>query len=208
MGTVIEKYFPDLTPDQKERFRSLPDLYVEWNAKINVISRKDIEHLEIHHVLHSLSVARAIRFKPGTRILDIGTGGGFPGIPLAILFPEAHFVLVDSIGKKIRVVEEIATELGLSNVEVVKGRAEETEGRFDFVTGRAVAILPDFIRLAKKNISPRSFNSLRNGILYLKGGDFDNELKGQRGDFAIFNLSDWFAEDFYATKKLIHIPLD
>jgi 16S rRNA (guanine527-N7)-methyltransferase len=207
MSSLTETYFPDLTPRQKEQFRSLPGLYREWNARINVISRRDIDQLEIHHVLHSLSIAKVILFAKGTRVLDVGTGGGFPGIPLAILFPETQFILIDSIAKKIRVVQEIIATLGLGNAETVRARAEEMEGRFDFVTGRAVAALPEFIRLAGKRVSSGSFNSLSNGILYLKGGDFGDELRGNRTASTIFNLSDWFAEDFFLTKKLIHIPL-
>lgn len=205
MNSIISKYFPRLTPAQVQQFGALPGLYSEWNARINVISRKDIEHLEVHHVLHSLAIARAVKFKPGTRILDIGTGGGFPGIPLAILFPEASFLLADSIGKKIRVVSEIAGALGLENVEAVKARAEEMKGSFDFVTGRAVIALPDFMRIAARKVSTTSFNSMKNGILYLKGGDFGDETRGLRGKVTVFSLSDWFSEDFFETKKLIHI---
>jgi 16S rRNA (guanine527-N7)-methyltransferase len=205
MSTLVEKYFPGLHPEQKERFRALPALYQEWNAKINVISRKDIEHLEERHILHSLAIARAVGFLPGTRILDAGTGGGFPGIPLAILFPEAHFVLADSIGKKIRVVQEVASALSLGNVEATQARTESMEGSFDFVTGRAVNAIPEFMKLVRRRISGPSFNSIRNGVLYLKGGEFAEELRGIRGEVTVYPLSAWFAEDFFETKKLIHI---
>ncbi|HPS72729.1 MAG TPA: 16S rRNA (guanine(527)-N(7))-methyltransferase RsmG [Bacteroidales bacterium] len=205
MSQTIEKYFPQITPLQQQQFDALPGLYSEWNAKINVISRQDIGQLEIRHVLHSLSIANTIRFAPGTSILDIGTGGGFPGIPLAILFPDVTFVLADSIGKKVRVVEEIARALALTNVKAIRTRVENMEGRFDFITGRAVASLPDFLHFAAGHLSKKSFNDLPNGILYLKGGEMDDELKLIRGKVTVFNISDWFSEPFFETKKLIYI---
>lgn len=206
MNSLIAKYFPGLPPDQEEKFSKLPALYKEWNARINVVSRKDIEHLEERHILHSLAIARAVAFRPGTRILDAGTGGGFPGIPLAILFPQVHFVLADSIGKKIAVVREIAGALSLGNVEAVQSRAESMNGSFDFVTGRAVTAIPDFLKLVRRRISGPSFNTLRNGILYLKGGDFEEELPGLGVEFTVLPISAWFAGDYFETKKLIHIP--
>lgn len=205
MNSLIAKYFPGLPPDQEEKFSKLPALYKEWNARINVVSRKDIEHLEERHILHSLAIARAVAFRPGTRILDAGTGGGFPGIPLAILFPQVHFVLADSIGKKIAVVREIAGALSLGNVEAVQSRAESMNGSFDFVTGRAVTAIPDFLKLVRRRISGPSFNTLRNGILYLKGGDFEEELRGLGMEFTVLPISAWFAGDYFETKKLIHI---
>jgi 16S rRNA (guanine527-N7)-methyltransferase len=205
MNSLIAKYFTGLPPDQEEKFSLLPVLYKEWNDRINLVSRKDIEHLEERHILHSLAIARALAFRPGTRILDAGTGGGFPGIPLAILFPQVHFVLADSIGKKIAVVREIAGALSLGNVEAVQSRAESMHGSFDFVTGRAVAAIPDFLKLVRRRISGPSFNTLRNGILYLKGGDFEEELRGLGVEFTVLPISVWFAENYFETKKLIHI---
>ena len=207
MSNLIEKYFPDLNPGQKERFKALPPLYEEWNMRINVISRKDIAHLEERHILHSLSIARLISFKPGTCILDAGTGGGFPGIPLAVLFPGTRFLLADSIGKKITVVKEIAGALSLDNVEAVQVRAESIGGTFDFVTGRAVTAIPDFLKLVKGRISCSSFNTLPNGILYLKGGEFEQELRKLPGTVTVHNLSGWFDEEFFSTKKLVHIAM-
>lgn len=207
MSHPTEKYFPHLLPVQKDRLSMLHELYSYWNSRINVISRRDLGNLDTHHILHSLSIAKAISFKAGTRILDIGTGGGFPGIPLAILFPDCRFVLTDSIGKKIKVVKEIAAALKLSNVEAVQTRAEAWQGTCDFVTGRAVTDLPSFIRLAEHRISAHSENDLPNGIFYLKGGEFPDEMAGIRYPARVFSLSDWFTEDFFDTKKLIHIAI-
>ena len=207
MDSLVEKYFPNLDPLQSERFRALHSLYREWNARINVVSRQDITHLEERHILHSLAIARLVDFRPGTRVLDAGTGGGFPGIPLAILFPGTSFTLADSIGKKIRVVKEIAAALSLSNVRAIQSRTEEMDSTFDFVTGRAVTAIPDFLKLVSGRLSGPSFNDIANGILYLKGGDFEEELQDIRGKVSIYELSRWFTEEYFATKKLVHIVL-
>jgi len=203
---IIDRYFPSLSSLQKEQFRALGSLYVEWNEKINVISRKDIDSLYERHVLHSLSIAKVQSFKPGSRILDIGTGGGFPGIPLAILFPESEFVLVDSIGKKIKVVNAVADDLGLSNVTGVHGRGEKQKGKFDFIVSRAVTNMSDFVSWTRGKVSSKNNHELKNGILYLKGGDLEEEL----APFAtaqIFNLTDFFEEDFFETKKVVYLPM-
>ncbi len=185
----------------------LQSLYEEWNAQINLISRKDIDMLEERHVLHSLSIAKIIQFKPGTKILDVGTGGGFPGIPLAILFPEAKFTLVDSIGKKIKVVNEIAKVLELKNVKAIQIRAEELEGSFDFIVSRAVTRMPVFLKWVRRKVRKKNFNSLNNGILYLKGGDVEEEMNGIQGKYAIYDLDINFPMEFFHSKKLIYIPL-
>jgi 16S rRNA (guanine527-N7)-methyltransferase len=205
MEPLILKYFPDLTPVQADQLRSLGPLYTEWNSRINIISRKDIDQLYLHHILHSLGIAKIIPFKAGTVILDTGTGGGFPGIPLAILFPECHFTLVDSIAKKIKVVEAIAGELGLRNVKPVWSRSEEITASFDFVTGRAVSNLELFTGLVRKNIRKKGFNLLPNGILYLKGGITGEESRwiGSRG--TVYPLSDIFPEPYFETKSLVHL---
>ena len=204
---LIQKYFADLNPQQINQLTTLGPLYHEWNDKINVISRKDIDDLYLHHVLHSMALAKIIRFKAGTSILDVGTGGGFPGIPLAILFPECHFTLIDSIGKKIRVVEEVAEALKLSNVRALKSPVQEIKTKFDFVVSRAVTAFPEFVAMVRKNISAASFNSLPNGILYLKGGDFNEEISAFRKSAELFDLSKIFAEPYFETKKVIYLPV-
>ena len=204
---LILKYFPDLTRRQKQQFDDLGALYTEWNDKINVISRKDIGNLYEHHVLHSLGLAKVIRFREGTRVMDLGTGGGFPGIPLAILFPEARFHLVDSIGKKIRVAWEIANDIGLTNVTFRHGRAEEEKELFDFVVSRAVMPLPDLVKICRKNISPTPHNALPNGLLCLKGGDVENEARPFRNETLTWDLKDYFEEEFFETKKVVFVAI-
>jgi len=204
---LIAKYFPELTTDQLNKFRKLEELYNEWNSKINVISRKDMDHFYEHHVLHSLGIAKIQTFLPGSQILDVGTGGGFPGIPLAILFPETSFLLVDSIGKKIKVVQEVAKACNIGNVEAIQCRAEEVKRKFDFVVSRAVTTLPDFVKWIEKNISKENRHSMKNGILYLKGGDLESELAPLRFEHRIFNISDCFEEEFFETKKVVHVRL-
>ncbi len=204
---LIQKYFSGLSVIQVSRFVQLGSLYVEWNEKINVISRKDIGSLYEKHVLHSLAIAKVIRFSGGTRILDVGTGGGFPGIPLAILFPEVSFHLVDSVGKKIKVVQAVAESLGLTNIVAEQIRAEELAGKYDFVVSRAVTTLPCFVKWIRKNISADHRNAMPNGILYLKGGDLTEELKPFGKRSVVYNLSDFFTEEFYETKKLVYLPV-
>ena len=204
---LITKYFPDLTNEQFDKFRQIEELYIEWNSRINVISRKDMEHFYEHHVLHSLGIAKVIHFTPGAQVLDVGTGGGFPGIPLAIMFPETKFLLVDSIGKKIKVVQEVAEAAGIINVEAIKARAEEVKGKFDFVVSRAVTTLPDFIKWVEGKIKRESRNTMQNGILYLKGGDLDAELAPVKNKCQVFSLSDYFEEEFFETKKVVHVSL-
>lgn len=201
--TLLLKYFPDLTEKQVEQFEKLKDLYTEWNEKINVISRKDMESLYEKHVLHSLGIAKVMEFAPGTRVLDIGTGGGFPGIPLAILFPETEFTLIDSIGKKITVVQAVAEGVGLQNVTAVHGRAEKLKEKFHFVVSRAVTQMPEFLRWLKGKFEKDQFNSKHNGILYLKGGDLADELAGLKCE--IFNLKSYFDEEFFDTKKVVYL---
>ena len=200
---LINKYFPDLSDDQKLRFKMLKDIYEDWNSKINVISRKDIEQLYLKHILHSLSISRVISFNDGTRILDVGTGGGFPGIPLAIFFPKCNFVLLDSIAKKIKVVDAAINVLGLTNVTSIVSRVENTTSKYDFVVSRAVTKMKDFKKLIKGKINNNSSNVLNNGILYLKGGNLDDELLGIR--HKQYNISDYFDEDFFVTKKVIYV---
>lgn len=200
-------YFTELNPVQRDQLHSLGPLYREWNSKINIISRKDIDELETHHILHSLAIARIITFLPGTRIMDAGTGGGFPGIPLAIMFPEVEFILVDSIGKKIKVVESVAANIGLTNVKAIHGRMEQISGPFDFVTGRAVAKLAEFIVWIEQKISGNSFNTLPNGLIYLKGGDLAGELKSVQSPLKIFEISRFFTEPYFETKKIVHVTL-
>ena len=202
---IVEKYFTGLSDKQVEQFRQLEGLYREWNEKINVISRKDIDALSVHHVLHSLAIAKVIPFKGGTKVLDVGTGGGFPGIPLAIMFPEVDFFLVDSIGKKIKVVEGVAGALGLKNVTARQVRVETMKEKFDFIVSRAVTAFPAFVSLTRNRIRESSFNDLANGILYLKGGDFEEEIKDFRNRVSIYNIPDFFEEEFFETKKLIYM---
>lgn len=204
---IILKYFPDLTETQRQQFAALYDLYTDWNAKINVISRKDIENLYTHHVLHSLGIARMIQFRPGTSIMDLGTGGGFPGIPLAILFPEVKFHLVDSIGKKVRVAQEVANAIGLTNVTFRHARAEEEKQLFDFVVSRAVMPLADLIKIIKKNISPRGINALPNGLICLKGGELEHEAMPFKHKTTMHSLGQEFSEEFFETKKVVYVSL-
>lgn len=204
---IITKYFAGLSDLQLEQFGRLAALYEEWNTKINVISRKDIEQLYERHVLHSLAIAKIIQFKPGTKVLDVGTGGGFPGIPLAILFPETSFMLVDSIGKKIRVVNEVATALNLGNLQAEHIRVEDVKQTFDFVVSRAVTAFPRFVSMVRSKISSRSNNDLPNGIIYLKGGDFEDEISQFKQLVKVFELQSFFQEEFFETKKLIHMAL-
>ena len=203
---IILKYFPDLLEKQIKQFSQLQDLYNEWNSHINVISRKDMENLYLKHVLHSLAIAKVISFADGTKVLDVGTGGGFPGIPLAILFPNVDFLLVDSIGKKIKVVNEVANSIGLKNLRAEHKRAEQVNGQFDFVVSRAVTRMKVFQQWVRKRISTKQRNILFNGILYLKGGDLTEELKGIK-NVELYNISDFFKEEFFETKKVVYISL-
>ncbi len=202
----IQKYFPYLTDLQKEQFAKLDFLYHDWNAKINVISRKDIDELYTKHILHSLGIAKIIQFEPGTFVLDVGTGGGFPGIPLAILFPETRFYLIDVIAKKIKVVQAVAEALELKNVKAEQMRAELVKGDFDFIVSRAVTNMPDFVSWVKDKIKKKSKHELRNGILYLKGGDLTEELAAFP-KATEYNLADFFEDEFFETKKVVHLPL-
>ncbi|OJV18307.1 MAG: 16S rRNA (guanine(527)-N(7))-methyltransferase RsmG [Dyadobacter sp. 50-39] len=204
---LIDKYFPDLTADQRDKFGQMGELYAYWNARVNVISRQDIETLYERHVLHSLGIAKVQEFRPGTAILDVGTGGGFPGVPLAIMFPEAQFHLVDSIGKKIRVVQEVVSALKLDNVRAEQVRAEKLDDSYEFVVSRAVTRMAPFVGWVKKNVSRNSFHDRRNGILYLKGGDLAEELSEIREKAQIYALSDFFTEEFFETKKVVYVPL-
>jgi 16S rRNA (guanine527-N7)-methyltransferase len=203
---LILKYFPDLTEVQINQFKQLESLYQDWNLKINVVSRKDIDELYLRHVLHSLGIAKIIQFKNGSNILDVGTGGGFPGIPLAIMFPECSFHLVDSIAKKLKVVDEVVEGLCLTNVKTTHSRVEDIDGNFDFIVSRAVAAMPTFVHWVKGKIVKQQKHELKNGILYLKGGDLTEELKDYKTTI-IYNLIDYFEEDFYETKKLVYLPL-
>ena len=202
---IVFKYFPDLTELQTGQFNKLDSLYREWNAKINVISRKDIGHLAERHVLHSLAIAKIIQFNSGSKILDVGTGGGFPGIPLAIYFPEVQFHLIDSIGKKIHVVKTITDQLGLKNITTEKTRAEEISGKYDFIVSRAVSALPVFHKWVIRLVSPDNRNSLPNGILYLKGGDLKEELKSFKCRYQIFSLSDLYSGEFFESKMIVYL---
>jgi len=204
---LVKKYFPDITVEQEAQFAALGDLYTDWNSKINLISRKDIENLYEKHILHSLGIAEIIRFKAGSNLLDVGTGGGFPGIPLAILFPEVRFVLIDSIGKKIKVAEDVAKKIDLHNVECRHKRAEEEKQMFDFVVSRAVMPLPDLVRVCRKNIHRNQQNVLPNGFLCLKGGDLQAELKPFKNKIIEYELSNHFPEEFFKTKKVVYLPV-
>ena len=204
---LIYKYFPQLTERQKEQFAALLPLYQDWNAKINVISRKDMDNFYEHHVLHSLAIAKVQPFKTMAEILDVGTGGGFPGIPLAIMFPDAKFYLVDSIGKKIKVVQDVAKQLQLQNVRAEQIRAEQVQGDFDFIVSRAVTDLSQFSQWVKGKVSDIQYHHLRNGILYLKGGDLDAELAPFKKKVRTWDISDFFAEEYFQTKKVIHLPI-
>jgi len=204
---IIEKYFPNLTDDQKEQFQQLKTLYDKWNTQINVISRKDIESLYERHVLHSLSLAKFISFKDGTKLMDLGCGGGFPGIPLAILFPKVSFMMIDSIGKKIKVVQEIADAIGLNNVEAHHMRAEKVNDCFDFVITRAVAPMMDLVKWTRNKYIKEQRHSIENGVIALKGGDLVQELASWGNRKTTIHLSDYFEEDFFETKKIIHVPV-
>ncbi|WP_311562710.1 16S rRNA (guanine(527)-N(7))-methyltransferase RsmG [Prevotella histicola] len=206
MIEIIKKYFPQLSAKQIEQFTALNALYHEWNAKINVISRKDIDNLYEHHVLHSLAIAKRINFREGTNILDFGTGGGFPGIPLAIFFPEANFKLIDGTGKKVRVAQEVANAIGLENVLPAHLRGEEEKGKFDFIVSRAVMPLPDLIKIVKKNIACDQHNVLPNGVIVLKGGNLEGELMPYKRIAEKTELSQWFEEDWFKEKYLIYVP--
>ena len=206
MPELIQKYFPTLSETQRQQFAALDELYHDWNSKINVISRKDIDNLYEHHVLHSLAIAKAINFREGTRIMDFGCGGGFPGIPLAIMFPQCEFKLIDGTAKKIRVCNEVATAIGLKNVTAEQRRGEEEKEQFDFIVSRAVMPLPDLHKIVKKNIAKISHNSMPNGIFCLKGGDLQEELKPFRNIVEKTELSTWFSEEWYQQKYLIYLP--
>ena len=203
---IINKYFTNITDNQRIQFEKLNELYQDWNLKINVVSRKDIDELYLRHVLHSLGIAKVTEFKPGSKVMDVGTGGGFPGIPLAILFPETQFHLVDSIGKKIKVVNEVVAGLGLDNVKTTHSRVEEVKDTYDFIVSRAVAQMETFVRWTKGRIAKQQNHDLRNGILYLKGGDLSEELKLYTSA-TIYDLTNYFEEDFFETKKVVHLPM-
>lgn len=206
MIEVLTKYFPELTNKQQEQFAALYDLYVDWNSKINVISRKDIENLYEHHVLHSLAIAKFINFQDDTNVLDFGTGGGFPGIPLAIMFPNANFKLIDGTGKKIKVANEVANAIGLENVLPQHKRGEEEKGKFDFIVSRAVMPLPDLMRIVRKNIAADNHNTLENGVIVLKGGNLQEELQPFKKIAVMEELSQWFSEEWFKEKNLVYVP--
>lgn len=205
--SIIFNHFASLTAAQQRQFEALDALYRDWNAKINVISRKDIDNLYLHHVLHSLAIAKLIGFKPGTRVLDIGTGGGFPGIPLAIMFPDCYFRLIDGVGKKIKVATEVASAIGLTNVEAVQRRGEEEKDKFHFVVSRAVMPLPDLVKIVRKNSSKEQLNALPNGLIALKGGDLKTETKPFGKAVSLTPINEWFADEWFADKQLVYLPL-
>ena len=204
---IILKYLPDLTEEQQRQFEALDDLYRDWNAKINVISRKDIDSLYLHHVLHSLAIAKVVRFRPGTEILDFGTGGGFPGIPLAILFPDCRFKLIDGTGKKIRVAQEVSQAIGLRNCQPEHLRGEDEKGRYDFVVSRAVMPLPDLVKIVRKNISKTQRNALPNGVICLKGGDLQAETRPFHKIVELTDISQFFNEEWFKEKHVIYLPI-
>ncbi len=203
---IITKYFLNLTEEQIEQFTALKDLYEDWNLKINVVSRKDIDEIYLRHVLHSLGIAKVMNFQPGAQVMDVGTGGGFPGIPLAILFPKTQFHLVDSIGKKIKVVDEVVAGLGLTNVKTTHDRVENVPEQYDFIVSRAVAQMETFVRWVRSHIKKKSVHELKNGILYLKGGDLTEEL-AKFSTAQIYKLTDYYQEDFFETKKVVYLPM-
>lgn len=205
---IILKYFPNLSEVQQQQFAALYDLYTDWNSKINVISRKDITNLYEHHVLHSLGIAKVMQFRPETTVMDLGTGGGFPGIPLAILFPETHFHLVDSIGKKVKVATEIANAIGLKNVTTRHYRAEEEKQLFDFVVSRAVMPLTDLLKIIRKNIKKEQHNALPNGLICLKGGELEREVMPVKHQTLMYDLKDYFEEEFFETKKVVYVTIN
>ena len=206
-AALISHYFPQLTERQKNQFAQLGNLYREWNDKINVISRKDVDNLYVNHVLHSLGIAKVMEFKSGASVLDVGTGGGFPGIPLAILFPETKFHLVDSIGKKITVVNAVAEAVGLTNVKAEQIRAEQLKAKYDFVVSRAVTRMKEFYGWVNNKVKSESVHTLDNGILYLKGGDLDEEMNELKKRYSMYDLTDYFKEDFFETKKVVYLPV-
>lgn len=205
---IILKYFPNLSEVQQQQFAALYDLYTDWNSKINVISRKDITNLYEHHVLHSLGIAKVMQFRPETTVMDLGTGGGFPGIPLAILFPETHFHLVDSIGKKVKVATEIANAIGLKNVTTRHCRAEKEKQLFDFVVSRAVMPLTDLLKIIRKNIKKEQHNALPNGLICLKGGELEREVMPVKHQTLMYDLKDYFEEEFFETKKVVYVTIN